>query len=522
MLKLQEGKMMRIAIVGFSHEANSFALDRNDMPDAPMHLGRQVLEKADPSGYIGGFISGAYQIPDVQLLPILAVSFFGHHGGQLSAPAYEHYRDMILKGIEEAKPLDGVYLALHGAMVVDEPYTDAEACLVRSIRDLLGDKIPIVGTYDFHGIYTDWEVMQGLVPIPLNTNPHIDAFDRGMEAVMVLASMINGRIHPVTRRVFVPILGPNVGQSTWAFQSEEQASLPLYQINLLREKLEQTPGVINLSIQGGYGYADTPDTGMCIIATTDGNAELAKQMANQLGRELWELREAIRTVRPIYPIDQGVKMAMEQDGLTCLVDLGDDPGSSCPSDSPAVLESLLRLGAKDCALAIRDPEVVNIAMRSGVGTQLSLDAGGKFDQRFYKPLPITGQVISIDDGSYMITGPTHGGRGMQVNRSEYREMKTEPRVVIRCSNKVDIIFCQGPTGKDRDYFKSAGVQLENKDIIVVKSNQAHRASFDTIVSATFNLATPGLSTVDYSILPYRFLPRPIFPLDLDMKWHVPE
>jgi len=334
--------------------------------------------------------------------------------------------------------------------------------------------------------------------------------------------MIKDRIHPVSRRLFVPILGPNIGQSTWAYQAEEQAALPLYQLNQLREVLEHQPGVINLTIQGGYGYADTPDTGMCIIATTDGDAGLANSMASQLAMELWNRREAMRTIRPIYGIDQGVRMAIEQEGLTCLVDLGDDPGSSCPSDSPAVLESLLRLGAKDCALVIRDPEVVDIAMQAGVGTQLNLEAGGKLDQRFYKPLPITGQVKSIDDGIYVITGPTHGGRGMQITRSEYREVQTGPRVVLRCANQVDVIFCQTPTGKDRDYFKSAGIQLEDKDIIVVKSNQAHRASFDTIVSATYNLATPGISTIDYSILPYRFLPRPIYPLDLDMEWQIQE
>lgn len=55
-----------------------------------------------------------------------------------------------------------------------------------------------------------------------------------------------------------------------------------------------------------------------------------------------------------------------------------------------------------------------------------------------------------------------------------------------------MIFSEAKTGKDRDFFKSAGIVLEEKKIVVVKSNQTHRASFDPIVSATIDLNTPGL------------------------------
>jgi microcystin degradation protein MlrC len=330
--------------------------------------------------------------------------------------------------------------------------------------------------------------------------------------------MLAGTLHPATRRVFVPIVGPNIGQSTWAHSPEDEARLPLYQLNLVREELERIPGVINLTIQGGYGYADTPDSGMCIIATTDGDAALAERLAKQLARELWARREEIRMVRPIHTIDEGVEMAMAQEGLVCLVDLGDDPGSACPADSPAVLESLLRLGARDCAVTIRDAEVVRAGLEAGVGATLDITIGGKVDQRFYKPLPVAGRVKLIDDGDYMIVGPTHGGWSREVAKESFREANVGPRVVLRIGDKVDVICTERRTGKDRDFFKSAGVVFEEKKIVVVKSNQAHRASFDPIVSATIDLATPGVSTVDYGSLPFEMLPRPIYPLDLDMHW----
>jgi microcystin degradation protein MlrC len=420
--------------------------------------------------------------------------------------------------LKEALPLDGVYFPLHGAMAVQAPYTDAEACLVQAVRDLLGYDLPFVGTYDFHGIYTDWEVTEGLVAFPLNTNPHIDAYERGIEAAGCLFAMLEGKVQPVSHRVYVPIIGPNIGQSTWSHIPEQEQRLPLYQLNLLREDLERTPGVINLTIQGGYGYADTPDTGMCVIATTDGDAELAGRLAKKLAGELWARREEIRTVRPILPIDEGVRKAMAHEGLVCLVDLGDDPGSLCPADSPAVLESLLRLGARDCALTIRDPEVVEAGLAAGVGATLTMDVGAKIDRRFYKPLEVTGTVKSIDDGHYKIVGPTHGGWSREVTKESFREVDFGPRVVLRVGDKIDVIFSNHKTGKDRDFFKSAGIVFEEKKIVVVKSNQAHRASFDPIVAANLDLNTPGVSTVDYESLPYQLLPRPIYPLDRDMAW----
>jgi microcystin degradation protein MlrC len=512
--------MTRIAIAGFFHETNSFALEENDEPTALLDLGADILRNAHPRDYIGGFLEGAKR-PGVEFVPIADVNFL-NRGGTIHASVFEHYRDIIVAGLRQAGPLDAVYLHLHGAAAVQAPYLDAEASLIRAIREVVGGALPIVATYDFHGNYTAEEV-QSVVPFPLNTNPHYDAYERGLEAAACLFQMLAGRVHPVTRMVRVPIIGPNIGQSTWAHNPTEEKLLPLYQLNELRAELERTTaGLINLTIQGGYGYSDVPYLGMSVIATTNSDAALAERMAKQLARELWAKREQIRMVRPQLSIDEGVRKAMSHtDGLVCLVDLGDDPGSLCPADSPAVLESLLRLGARDCALAIRDAGAMQAAVQAGVGVTLTLEVGASIDQRFYKPLKVTGRVKLIDDGNYMIVGPTHGGWGRDVHKEAYREMNVGLRAVLRIGDKIDVIVSAGQhpsSRKDRDYYKSAGIVMEEKRIIVVKSNQAHRASFDPIVAATYNLASPGVSTVDYASLPFRNMPRPMYPLDLEMEW----
>jgi microcystin degradation protein MlrC len=519
---------MRLAIAGYAHETNSFALERNDALDARVSEGDDIL-KSHPKTFVGGFLEAAGNYPDVEVVPTLIVRPI--HGGLIAAPVFEHYRDRIctaLRHLREDGGLDGVYLQLHGAMTVEAPYTDGEGALLQAVRGAVGD-VPIVATYDFHAIMSDLECSILAAAFPNDTNPHIDGYERGLEAADCLIRAVRGEIRPVARRVAVPIIGPNIGQSTWNPVPAAEQRLPLFQLNQVRAEMERTvPGILNLTILGGYGYADTPDTSMAVVATADGDAALAERAAADLARLVWERRHDIRDVRPIQSVDDGVRQAVARtavddrpDGPLVLVDLGDDPGSACPADGPVVLEALLRLGARDCAVTIRDAPGVEACHRAGVGATLEIEVGAAIDRRFYQPLRVTGTVKSLDDGAYMVCGPTHGGWGRDVNRAAWREARAGKRAVLRVGDKIDVILSTRSTGKDRDFFKSAGILMEEKRIVAVKSNQAHRASFDSIAAGTIDLATPGVSTVDYATLPYRYARRPLWPIDLDFSWEPP-
>ena len=517
---------MRFAAGGFSHETNSFALERNTDPDHfSVQSGPEIVEQAHPKSFMGGFLeaargAGADVVPTVNIHPT--------NGGLIGARAFERYRDQLVTAIAEAhaqQPLDGIYLALHGAMTVEEPYIDGEGALLSAIRGAVGP-VPIVATYDFHAVMSEAECSLLAAAFPNDTNPHIDGYERGLEAGECLVRIARGEIRPVTRRILVPIIGPNIGQSTWNPVVEAELRLPLWQLNQERAELEHVdPHLLNLTILGGYGYADTPDTMMAIVATADRDPDLAERAASFLAHRLWDRRQDILNVRAITGVDDGVRRAMQltdsidrPDGPIVLVDLGDDPGSACPADSPVVLEALVRLGARDAAVTIRDVPAVEKCHRAGVGAELELEIGASIDNRFYKPLRVTGTVKSLDDGRYTVCGPTHGGWGRDVNRAAWRETSAGRRAVFRVGDRVDVILSERTTGKDRDFFKSAGILMEEKRILAVKSNQAHRASFDSIAAGTIDLATPGVSTVDYTTLPFKHLKRPMWPIDRDFDW----
>lgn len=513
---------MRVAVAAFYHETNVFALEQNDKLDMTVKTGEGMFDRKLPVEIFVGGVQDGFKGSEVELVPTVAIHF--NHNGLIHAHVFEHCRDLIVNALKEAGQLDAVIFCLHGASVVEEPYTDAEGSLLQAARDALGD-VPFVATYDFHAIMTEREVSLLAAAFPHNTNPHIDAYEQGHEAAQCVLRMLRGEIKPVTRLLRVPIIGPNIGQSTWSHIPEEQERLPLYQLGKIRAEVEKRPGVINAAILGGYGYADTPDTSMSVMVTTDNDPELADQLCRELARQVWDKRHEILNVRPIVDVDTGVRQAMAADKFpVVLVDLGDDPGSSCPAESPYVLEALLRNGAEDAAVVIRDAEAVEAGLKAGLGGRVELEVGAKIDTRFYKPVKISGVVRSIDDGNYMICGPTHGGYGPDLSRENFIEKNYGPRVVVRLQNRIDVIFVgksDGSTGKDRDFFRSAGILLDEKKILVVKSNQAHRASFDPVTAGNIDVDTPGVSTVDYTRLPYRYIQRPLWPIDQDFDWEPP-
>ena len=95
---------------------------------------------------------------------------------------------MIVKNLKNLGSLDAIYFGFHGAAVAEDPYYDSEGEILREVKKYFPD-IPFVGTYDFHAIMSEWEV-ENITPFPYNTNPHIDAYERGAEAAEFLSKLL--------------------------------------------------------------------------------------------------------------------------------------------------------------------------------------------------------------------------------------------------------------------------------------------------------------------------------------------
>ena len=134
-----------------------------------------------------------------------------------------------------------------------------------------------------------------------------------------------------------------------------------------------------------------------------------KFLAREIADEIWERREEFRPV--VFTVEEAVRHAIEQDnGPIVLADYGDNPGGGGAGDGTELLRGFLELGARNAAFAlIADPETVQEAFEAGIGSEISVDLGGKTDDLHGAPIPVVATVRHLSDGTYIHAGPMMEG-----------------------------------------------------------------------------------------------------------------
>lgn len=69
-----------------------------------------------------------------------------------------------------------------------------------------------------------------------------------------------------------------------------------------------------------------------------------------------------------------------------------------------------------------------------------------------------------------------------------------------------------------DDFRKAGIDPLQHKLVVVKLGYL-MAPLREIAPREILALTPGYADMDFTRLPYRYVTRPIFPLDPDVRWH---
>ena len=189
--------MARIAIAGFMHETNCFVPDPTDYDDFAypadrpgMPRGDDMLAEFEEKGAAtAGFMAG--NDGNHEIYPLLWAS--ATPGGAVTRRAYEMISSELVSRLSQALPVEGVYLDLHGAMVSEE-FEDGEGELLRRVRAVVGEEIPIVISLDYHANVTPEMVCEADAILPYRTYPHIDQYETGQRAAVAMKRLlIDGR-----------------------------------------------------------------------------------------------------------------------------------------------------------------------------------------------------------------------------------------------------------------------------------------------------------------------------------------
>jgi microcystin degradation protein MlrC len=192
-----------------------------------------------------------------------------------------------------------------------------------------------------------------------------------------------------------------------------------------------------------------------------------------------------------------------------LADMADNTGGGAAGDGTEVLRELVRVGARSAVVAcIWDPQAVARCAEAGVGASVTLDVGGKVDQRHGAPLRVTGLVRTLSDGRFVHKGPM--ARGLPGRLGTTAVLDVNDVKVILISYRWQTL--------DPEMIRFVGLDPLDHKILVVKSTIHYRAAFEPIAREIIEVDAPGLSSSNLARFDFQRIRRPIFPLDPDTRY----
>ena len=381
---------MRIAIGEIAHETNAFCAGLTSTAQfqaMEWQHGAEILDgHRDVRDYLGGMIAAGNTL-GIEIVPTFAAT--AEPSATIAEEAYATMRDELLEALNAAGAVDAICLSLHGAGSA-EGIDDVEGTLLAEIRDVVGPNLPLVVTLDLHGHMTPAMVEHADLLLHCHEYPHVDCYERGMEAVHLAARLVRGEIHPHLHLETLPMIIPPTTTMEGPGREVTQACLAW----------ESRPGIIDCAFVHGFPHTDVPIVSTSVLATADGDPDLARTAAQTVARQIWEMREAFRQDLP--SARDAVRMALASDSLpVVLAEVSDNSGGGAPADGTHLLRALLEANAADtCFGFITDPAVAQQAHDAGIGATIDIRLGGKTDDLHGEPLKTTAYVKCLTDGRF--------------------------------------------------------------------------------------------------------------------------
>ncbi|HEV8637963.1 MAG TPA: M81 family metallopeptidase [Chloroflexota bacterium] len=484
---------MRLALLGFSHETNTFSSTPASLDRFAVHRGDEIVRLYREAHHsLTGFLQAA-DVHGVEVVPLI----FAQTGpiGLITREAFDRLVGEMLQLLRDRGPWDGVLLANHGA-AVSEQYHDVDGEIALRVRELVGPGVPIGMAMDLHGNITARMIEAATAVVFYRTNPHLDARERALECAEIVVRAVRGEVRPAMALETPPLVINIVKQ----FTGEE----PMAGLILDCEAVIARPGMLSASVIQGYPYADVPEMGASFLAVHDGDPAAAREAAGWLARRAWVRRAELQGDIP-SPEEALRRAAAAPRGPVVLMDVGDNIGGGSPADSTILLAEAKRQGVRGLLQSLFDPEAVQRCLAAGIGNTLTLRVGGKTDDRHGQPVEVTGRVRLISDGRFEERRPTHGGG---------RFFDQGITVVLETTDDHTLVLTSQRIGNTSiEQMLSLGIRPERQRVVVAKGVQSPRPAYQPIAAEIVLVNTPGVTTADLSFFDYRHRRRPLYPFE---------
>jgi microcystin degradation protein MlrC len=408
-------------------------------------------------------------------------------GGPVEKTTYATIKADFLGRLSALLPLDGLFLPMHGAMFV-EGMQDAEGDWMESARKVVGPDCLMSASYDLHGNVSQRVVDNIDMLSAFRTAPHVDQEQTMQRSCGMLLHCLQEHIRPTLVWAPIPVLMPGERSSTdWEPGKRLWAQLP---------KLNEEPGILDVSLLVGYVWADEPrSTASAVVTGTTPSTE--KAIAVDLAQQYWDARKEFQFGTETGTVDECIEKAMRaKTHPAILADSGDNPTGGGNGDQAEVLERLLHFKAQNVVFAgIADKPATDACYQAGVGATLPLSIGATLDPLGSKPVKANAKVMFLLPAA------------------------TEPlrEAVVQIEGVTLVLSAQRRPYHDIVDFTRLGLQPSSYKIIVVKSGYLS-PELAPLANPSLMALSDGAINQDIVHLPKNRFRKPSYPFVDDLTF----
>ena len=482
---------MNIGIAQIIQESNTFSPFKTEIKEfynQYYYLGKDIYSgfkntKLELNGMIDVLDDNS-----IKHIPLLATH--GSVSGPLTRECFNTILNDLEKLISNAPKLNGLLLALHGSLSIEDE-ADGESEILEFLQNIVPSNIPIGVSLDLHGHITERMIKHNVFYVGYKTYPHIDLYETGKKTANLLLSTLKKEIIPKMTMSKIPlIISPVIGRT------DEGPIKTIYDTFI---NIENDNDILDTSCYMVQPWLDYSDLGFSVLVCSNNNQNKAKTISDLICEQVWKIRNKL--IPDLISLDDSIQLGLSSNGTTVISDCGDAPSGGSAGDNPTVLRKLLDLGLdksdKKIYLSLVDPRAAKAASNS-VGTVIELQLGHYFSKNDGTPLRIKARIKTITDGTFKIN---HGLEGV--------EMKFGLTALIIIGSISVAVRSYGGLEWDVGQYHSVGLDLKDASIIFVKSPSHFRVAYENYADQIIIADTPGATRCNIQKVEYKNMKIPL-------------
>ncbi len=479
---------MNILVGEFVSETNENIPKMTRISDYVVAFGDDCIDYMD--------IKDLYDAEGVTLIPSIYAN--ANSGGLITKETFDYIETSLLRAIKEnLSKIDGIFLMLHGASKVED-IGSGDHHILKEVRKLVGDYMPIAVACDPHGNLTKEYVEATQIIRSYRHSPHTDATETLHIVSKMLIDLVRNRqhIHSVYRKLPL-ILG-----------GEQSVSLdePVLSINKYMDELEKDPRIKSASWHVGYLRHDCPEAGcgIVVVPETTEDQDYAEEVADKLAKYVWDKRHEFHYTGLTLSVDETIERLLAHEGdLAVTSDSGDNTTSGAGGWNTYLLRKFLAiedLKKKVLFASICDPATWRILDAADIGDKKTISLGIGHDE-LSAPVELDVEVKA--------KGPIEGFMMHNLQGVTYGDT-----VVVHIEDTpIDIVVASTAYSfAEVHQFTTVGVDIHDYDIIVIKQGYIFPEMLE-VSDLSIMCLTDGATLQDTKRLKYKQIMRPMYPID---------